>query len=272
MLDRFSTGTESLRGSLPDYEMSKQDIDELSVELFDERAVDTPEKYEYITIEVEGSSKFANIGRHIEREVFEVEFPGNDAEMFAKSYGPYDQASRFFISIDRISKRAVGVLRVIKNSDHGLMTLNDVQDKPFFIGLQEIKDQYGIDDLDEVWDVGTAGVLPEHRDLRGLVSIQLYRAMYLSARKNDIKHLVSIVDEKLLPTLTKFLRIPFVALAGVQPGPYLGSESSQPVYGYIPDFYKKAEADTHTNTGIRKTISDRLIEGTEDDALRLLDI
>jgi hypothetical protein len=265
MVDR---DTEPQEHSGPSYALSEERIHQLTAELFAERGSDTPKEYRYVAIEVSGESTYANIWRHIEREVFEATFPGNDAEKLTKEYSTYESASRFFISIDRTLQEATGVLRVIQNSPNGFMSLNDVAGDPFYIGFEEVKKQHSIDDLDELWDVGTVAVLPEHRNGTGSVSVQLYRAMYLSALKHDIKHLVSIIDEKALSKLTEYLAIPFVPLADTKAGPYLDSEKSQPVYGYVPDFFKKMNRHRYTAKGLlaRKALN-RLVKGSEDESL-----
>lgn len=268
-MENVNPETRPFVSSQPNYALSNEQVDDLTARLFVDRASETPTNFRYIAIELSGDSEYANIARNIERRVFEVTFPSNNAEMLAETYGPYDQSSRFFVSIDRTTKQATGALRIIENSASGLMTLNDVKGEPFLKSTQEIIQKHKINNLDKVWDVGTVAVLPEHRNGVGSVSVQLYRAMYLSALNHGIDHLVSIIDRRALSKLTKYLAIPFVPLAGAKSGPYLDSQSSQPVYGFIPEFYKKMSR--HRERTIRGYLArgalDRLVEGSEDDSL-----
>lgn len=261
------SSTERLESLTACYEVSPDELSTLTRELLDERAANVPNTRQYVTIETNGSSKYANIGRQIERVVFEQAF-GNDAEQMRKEYGPYEEASTFFISIDRGLGKATGVLRVIGNSPQGLKTLNDVQNEPFAISTDEVAQRHRIVDFDKAWDVGTIAVLPECRSGEGPVSVQLYRAMYKSALEHGIDHLVSIIDDKPLQKLKEYLAIPFVPLAGSQPKPYLGSEKSQAVYGYVPEFYKKMNRHMWTIKGLlARNALNRLVKGSEDDSL-----
>lgn len=251
------------------YTLNPKQLVELTHELIAARTMDISSEHRFVAVEVGGDETYANLGRHIERVVFEAVF-GNDAQQMEEEYGPYEAASRFFISIDRVTGQITGVLRVIQNSAQGLKTLNDVQGDPFNVATEDVIEQHAIDDPNKVWDVGTVAVLPEHRKGSKAVSVQLYRAMYLAAREQGIDHLVSIIDDKPFKDMTTFLGIPFVPLAGAVPGPYLGSEKSHPVYGYVPEFYEKMSRHRKTMAGyLARHALDRLVEGSEDGSITL---
>lgn len=252
----------------PKYELLPDEIDELTAELLSERASEIPEEIRYITIEVDGNdNKYANIGRHLEREVFEESF-GNDSEEMIREYGPYEPASVFFISFDRELSKATGALRAIGNSSRGLKTLNDAQSEPFNVSIDEAVQYHNIDNLDEVWDIGTAAVLPEYRSSRSMPSVQLYRTMYLSALKHGIKHLISVVDDKLIRTLRDNFGIPFVNLAGSSYGPYLGSEKSHAVYAFIPEFDEKMNLHmNNSKSRFAKGITNYLINDKDESSI-----
>lgn len=259
----------------PNYSLSSADVKQLTEELLAERVPEAmPEDERFITIELGPGSRFANIGRHIEAVVFQEAFKNNAQEM-AQAYLPYEDNSRFFVSVDRIEGVPTGVLRVIGNSPAGLMTLNDAEKEPFSVSPQDVANKHDITDFDKVWDVGTVAVLPEHRHGQGPVSIQLFRAMYSSARKHGIEHLVSMVDDKLLHKLQGVLGIPFGPLAGSKPGPYMGSKKTHAIYGYVPDFYEKMNKLRKSAKGrllAKLAIGDsleRLVEGSKDDLIFL---
>jgi len=255
---------------IPNYELSSEEINRLTSELLAERANGISEDHRFVTIEVEeGCGKYSNLGRHVERAVFEESF-GNDASQMIKEYGPYELSSIFFIAIDRDAKLPTGALRAIHNSSAGLKTLNDMQHDPFNVNFDDAMQYHNITNLDEAWDIGTVAVLPEYRASRSMPSVQLYRTMYLAALKGGIDHLVSVVDDKLLKTLTERLSIPFVPISGSKPVPYLGSDKSSAVYAYVPEFYDKMNAHLDTiKSRIGKAILDKLLNGRDDSTIIL---
>jgi hypothetical protein len=230
------------------YDMSEDEVRFMTAALLQDRREKLPNGEfpdRYVCMEVDGRTQYANIGRQIEREVFEESF-GNDASEMMTEYGPYEEHSRFFITIDTQTATPTGVLRVIENSENGLKTLNDVQDpekvtESKVIPIEEVMRKHGIENLDKCDDVGTVAVPERFRGPgNGGISIQLYRAWYVSAQNRGVEHVVSMIDKKPLSTLRNFLGIPFKPLAGRKDGvPYLGSGESYPVYGHVPDFYDK---------------------------------
>ena len=247
------------------YEISEAEIRDLTIHFLNEHPPKSSDRF--VCYRLEGDEPFSDIGRGVERLVFEEAF-GNDAAEMQAEYFPYEDQSVFFISFDTAAQAPSGALRVIQNGPAGLKTLNDLE---YNIGLTReiVEETHGISELDDVWDIGTVAVPPGYRSGEGAVSVQLYRGMYLSALHDKIDHLVSVVDEKPLRKLTGYLGIPFKPLAGTQPFEYLGSESSQAVYGYVPEFYKKMSRKMFTVRGLlaRKALK-RLVKGSEDSTLQ----
>src|SRR5665647_1352761 len=94
----------------PNYSLSSADVKQLTGELLAERVPEAIlEDERFITIELGPGSQFANIGRHIEAVVFQEAFE-NDAQELAQAYLPYEDNSRFFVSVDRIEGVPTGVL------------------------------------------------------------------------------------------------------------------------------------------------------------------
>lgn len=247
------------------YDLTFEEASQLTQQLVNERPPNGDDRHVCYRL---GDDEYANIGRYVEREVFEAHF-GNDSEEMQTEYGPYEQNSTFFLTVDREKMIPTGVLRVIKNSPVGLKTLNDLEAIDPQFSIEDTKQFHKIDDLDECWDIGTVAVLPEYRSAQGAISVQLYRGMYVSAMKEDVQHFVSIIDSAPLSKLTDYLGIPFVPLNDSQPFSYLGSESSQAVYGHVPDFYNKMNRRRWTIKGIlaRKALA-RLVKGSEDRTLQ----
>jgi hypothetical protein len=187
------------------YDLSEDQVADLTAKLLEEHEPIGDDRF--VCYKLEGNDKFANIGRRIEGVVFKDAF-NNTSEDMEREYGPYEDQSEFFISIDREYKKATGALRIIKNGPNGLKTLNDITRPPFIASKTEILKAHDIDNLDECHDIGTVAVLPEHRSAQGGISVQLYRAMYVNALEEGANHFISIVDEKPLSKLTDYLGIP----------------------------------------------------------------
>lgn len=208
-----------------------------------------------------------DVARTVERIVFEKRF-GNDASTMNDIYGPYEDASMFFMVVDQINAQPVGALRVIQNSDAGLMTLNTLPPEATDTPIEEIQAHHHMSSLDDCWDIGTVAVLPEYRRSGQSASILLYRAMTLSAIQHDINHIVSVIDEKPLETMVKYLGISFEPLHTTKPFSYEGSDASVAVHGYVPDLIPKAKRKSVTLHGLlaRKALLP-LAWGTKDDAI-----
>jgi len=197
---------------------------------------------------VSGNDPAANIGRTIECKVFKEYFEDNTPDNMEQEYAPYEPASTFFISFDVVNRKPVGVLRIIEDSEAGMKTINDltsgnvksVKGKPIRLTKQEILADCGMTDLNDCWDVGTLAVLPEYTESRGQdgnAKVLLFRALYASAISANVKHLVSIIDNKAHTKLVKQLGVPFKHLARTPKISYMSSPASHAVHGYVPDFY-----------------------------------
>ena len=222
---------------VPKYDLSEIEINSLSTKLFSEQPPVTKDRF--VCYALAGNDEFSNLGRSVELGVFSDTF-GNDTELMEREYGPYEYASEFFVVMDQRKALPIGALRVIKNSESGLKTLNDIQSPPLEIDLEDFKQYHNVDNLDKVWDVGTVAVLQEYRMSAmksQMMSIMLYRAMYVKAVKDNIDHFVAIIDTHAHKGLD-MLGVPFVPINGSEPFSYLDSLKSTALYGYVPDFYK----------------------------------
>jgi hypothetical protein len=269
-------GEYSQEKHLPVYDMSPEKVQQLTSKLIEERAGEIPNDKRFITVEVNGDSEYSNIGRDVERRVFEAYF-GNDANEMKTEYGPYEGmggsgACRFFLSIDREKCQPTGVLRIICNSQNGLKSLNDAEAPPFNVKKADAIAKHNITDLDEVWDFGTIAVLPEYQQNAGKSSLQLCRASYISSIKNGIKHWISIVDDGPYHLFKDYLAIPFVPLGDSEPGAYLGSEKSHAVYAHVPDIYDNMETSLgKLEDPIAKKVLGSVFYGFDDPYISLED-
>lgn len=213
------------------------------------------------------SDALSDVARTVERTVFEKRF-GNNASQMNDIYGSYEDASMFFLVVDQVNAQPVGALRVIQNSDAGLMTLNTLPSESTDAPIGEIQAHHGMESLDDCWDIGTVAVLPEYRRSGQSASVLLYRAMTLSAIQHDISHIISVIDEKPLETMVKYLGISFEPLFATKPFSYEGSDVSVAVHGYVPELIPRAKRKSITLHGLlaRKALLP-LAWGTKDDAI-----
>jgi len=260
------------------YELSDDELVARTVEMIQayEREFGNPNNERFVTYAVSGNSIYSDVARTIERQVFEEAFNENDAVFMDQEYGDYESSSLFFITVDRERGVPMGALRIIHNSDAGLKTINDIDNPaiPPYLTKEQIQQTHGIDNWDECWDVGTVAVLEQFRHTGA--STNLYRSMYLEAQRQNIDHLVAIIDEKPLAAMTGFLAIPFKPMCNSEPFNYLEALKSQAVYGYIPDFdpvinerieqIKKFQDIHPDQTAINALIKvlHKIIRGTQD--------
>jgi hypothetical protein len=247
------------------YDLSQDDVQLLTERMLSERRSPFPDRY--VCIELDGMDEYSNIARTLEREIFEEAF-NNDADEMKAEYGPYEPASRFFLSVDTETKTPNGVLRIIHNSPMGFKTLNDLEDPSKTSRImreEDIVKYHNIDDLDACWDVGTVGVPKEFRGAAGgNISVQLYRAWYVAAEQNNIEHVVTILDKKPYKQLRDFLGVPMKPMLGInKPFSYLGSKESYATYGYVPKFYETMERKRRYDPRkwMARAVLNRLMDG-----------
>ena len=251
------------------YDIDTEQVRDLTRTLLAEQPPVVDENF--ICYQLDGASTLSDIGRYVERVVFEDAF-GNDASEMKEEYGAYEDDSVFYVTIDQAAAMPVGVLRVIKQGEAGLKTLNDLLEMMPELTLDMIYERHAIAQDEEVWDVGTVAVLPEYRDKSGkgsAASVQLFRALYLDAMNHDVKHMVSVIDRKAHQKLTGFLGVPFVPLADLKPFSYLGSKKSRAVYGRVDSFYEKMSARPKGPIGrVQRHLAhaawEKLVMGTRD--------
>jgi hypothetical protein len=211
----------------------------------------------------------SDVARHVERVVFEKHFKNNDAEKMREEYGPYEHASLFFLTIDQTTKEPVGAIRIIKDSDAGLKVFNDAEAEEQLVPFTQAAAMlfHDIESLDDTWEVGTVAVMPTYRKTDA--AVQLYRAMFTAAVRNEVEHFVAAIDTRPLKKMTDYLGIPFVPLLETKPFEYLGSATTQLVYGHVPDFYPQMSRRRHTIKGwIARKALDQLVFGKNDDAIQ----
>lgn len=220
------------------YTLSESELDALSSRLLAEQPPRISDSL--VLYRLEGTDELSNLGRHIERQVFEEKFRNNDADM-RRVYGDHEGASDFFLVMDRSIRRPVGTMRNIRNSPAGLLTLRDAGTYTG-ITVEQFKKAYGINSLDTVWDIGTLAIPKQfrNRDEHHVVAM-LYRGAHLRGCFEGMTHYIALVDKDLY-RLFRMMGFAFYPMAGLKPFAYEGSDSIHPLCGVAPDFFPTVEA------------------------------
>lgn len=187
----------------------------------------------FVAVSARHDDPLANVGRAVERRVFEETF-GNDTGVMVAEYGPYEQRSVFFVVLDREAGEPAGVSRAIAGAGTGIKT---VADAPEHIGVSAdaIVAAHGMD-RGLVWDFATLAVLPEYRGRSSAleVSTLLYRTFMRAGRDAGVAHVVAMLDRGAYRNI-ELLGVPLQALAGSGAFSYLGSADNRAVYSVFDD-------------------------------------
>jgi len=247
-----------------DYEQPVEAMRTTVEELLQERPPRT--RKQFVCYEVSQESH-NNTARTIERIVFESRF-GNTARDMERIYGPYESGSRFFLVVDQGSREPAAATRLMDTSKVGAMTLNSLPPEKIDSSASKLLTELGVSDSSPAWDWGTLAVLPEYRRGGRGISMLLIRAGFLSACRNDVKHIFVILDEPVFQTLNHYLGIPYKVLARFS---FEGSELSVAVHGYVPSFLPKVRRKAFTPTGLlaRKSLWP-LAFGSNDRSISLM--
>jgi hypothetical protein len=257
------------------YDMSEEELRQLATELLTEREPITNDRF--VCYELDGSEKAANLGRVVERSVFEKRFEHTSEEM-KHEYGAYERNSVFYVTLDRVTSLPVGAVRAITASpelgERSFKSVNDLVEigppnPPYPHTQAELFEHYGIDDLTKCWDIGTAAVLPRYGG--GEVSSQIYRAMWVASQRRGVEHFFSMIARKPYEMM-QLVGFPFEKIYDADWVSYLNSESL-PVYGAAPTFdeaVRQQEARTGEDLMLFLHDSFRVLgHGDHDDALML---
>ncbi|OJF13161.1 hypothetical protein BG844_16725 [Couchioplanes caeruleus subsp. caeruleus] len=186
----------------------------------------------FVSAVVGPGTQLADVGRALERQVFERTF-GNDAAVMAGEYGPYEANSIFFVVLDRRRRVPAGVARMIESTGRGVKTIDDAP-RHIGVGTADILAAHGMDG-GRVWDCATLAVLPEYRGSRSslIVSSLLYRTFLVIGGRRGVRHAVAMLDRGAYRNIG-MLGTPLRPLAGSGPFAYLGSPENRAVYMDFP--------------------------------------
>lgn len=185
---------------------------------------------------LDGNDPHSDIGRYVESQVFDEVFQ-NDLAVMKEQYSPYDGASTFLAVLDYEQQKPVGVVRIIRPSEAGLKSLNDLvaplADNPWFKEgdtLEKRFEEIGNDPAHTA-DIGTMAVMPEYRSghAEAGASASLYSSCVQWSLANDYNNWVTIVDKKIHDMMQAWGE-PFTRFEGTDWASYLDSKASLPVH------------------------------------------
>jgi hypothetical protein len=243
------------------YDMGPEEAKELCREFLAQPDLNLPNS-KYGGYIIDATSPFSNLGRFVESSVFEDEF-GNGSEVMREEYTPYDAASEFYIAIDHEAELPIGVMRVIKPSEAGLKSLNDLEKIDVGCTGEEVCESYGVDPS-RTADIATLAVLPDYRgsETGYLPSLIVYRMLWPQVIANpDYDNIVTIIDKKAEKNL-QTLRFPFEPVFDGKYFSYLDSPESRFLLAKNAAFYPQL---TDTIRQMREEIGDK--EGTTEELI-----
>lgn len=219
----------------PSYEFSQAEVRNLCGDFLESREIRPDSPFGcYIT---KGTNKYSNLGRYVESTVFSESFQ-NSSETMSREYGPYDQASTFFVVVDHEQQMPVGVMRIIENSPSGLKSLVDLPNTELNILPEDVYQAYSMLP-DKCVDLATLAILKDYRGPAAnfLPATLMYRTLYLQVLSNpEFSHVIGIVDQGAKRNLD-FLKFPFKTIFDSGAFNYLDSPNSYALFAETAAFF-----------------------------------
>ena len=142
---------------------------------------------------VHGTSEWSNLGRWLELSSFGPTL-GDTADDFEREYGRYEDRSLFLI----VSRNEVplGVVRLIRGTTDGNKTVDDLASL-FPVEKTTLMSAVTDGPFDNVWDIGTAGILPSDRGEHDMFVpfALLLRAGFVSGERRGATAYTVVVDQ-----------------------------------------------------------------------------
>ncbi len=171
------------------------------------------------------------LARHVEEHVF-LETFGDDPEMLADAYRPYEQTTVFLCVLDHRRLAPAGSMRIVLPSAKGQKTTHDLERVWGVSAKAAFRESHVTCDTSQLWDVATIAVPSDYRRgaLGGIITLALIQATCVIGARAGGTGMVAILDEPVLKRLQRHLHKPFSMFAGLAPRPYFGSPASIPVW------------------------------------------
>lgn len=287
-----------------DYEMDAETVAATTRELVLTYKDSLPSGGDFVCFSVSGTSKYADLARTIEAQVFTDDLRDKVDEML-EELAPYEASSWFLLVVDRRECLPKGTLRIIEDSEAGFSSLNDIvgEQKPVDFAADDGSMNFDIDrfyqdygvNKEATWDVGTIAVLrsdrrgksfqtsdnlsPEQVALARLedyiVSGLLYRGLYANAREKGIKHFVSLIhtnapgQEQVAGAQTAYatlraMGIPFYEIYGMDPKGYENDTYFQPAVAVVDTFDGEMRGHTAWRLAVAQAALHTVLEPGSD--------
>lgn len=199
----------------------------------------------YALMVINNDSEFSNLARSVEAEVFS-EYFGNDPQLMAEEYGPYEDASTFFLVVDTEDKRRAGVMRILRNSSLGFKATNDVSAMGITdLEPRQVLENIGVKSEETTLEIATIAAAPDYRGEKtnSLISAAMYRALHKYCHANGYTDLIAIIDAKPLQNLHD-IHLPVRTSPHVQsPFAYLDAKANSLIH--IPVYEVEASMQAH---------------------------
>lgn len=166
--------------------------------------------------------------RRCEAAVF-LDRYGNTREQLELEYGPYEDQT-VFLALVAPDGRVEAAIRFITPGPAGLKSLVDSERDPWALDTDAALAAVGLEP-GRTWDIATLSVRRDRS--AGVAHIAaMYHGIAACTRLNGITGTVALLDTRVLRMLHA-VSLHYRPLPGARPAPYLGSDSSVPVFAHM---------------------------------------
>jgi hypothetical protein len=160
---------------------------------------------------------------------------GNSSAELEVEYGPYESDTSFG-AVFLPDGTAVGAVRLIRNGDRGLKSLNDAAAAPWLLPVGPTCLVAEIEPT-QTWDVGSFCVDSVTAGANRRATLALWSVLFGAFRDNEVATFVAILDVGARRPIAS-LGIQMLDLPGAVAASYLGSSASVPVYRHVRDLHR----------------------------------
>ena len=206
---------------------------------------------QFAVLTLKGNSPYSNLARSLERQIFDHYFQ-NSAEEMKKEYGQYENASSFFLMVDRENLQPAAVMRIIHPNERGFKSLNDLNatdeegklkcstpegNTVTGLSMEEIAAEFDMA-TNNVLDIATIAAHPNYGEsARGdpVALASLMRTLYKYSNQNGYDELIAIIDKKPREIL-EGVGMPISKSPNIaSPFSYLGAEGNTFIHISVPE-------------------------------------
>lgn len=169
----------------------------------------------------------SELGRHVERSVFEEFFSESD-EILRDEYAAYENSSLFLVILDHEKHQPAGTVRLILPSIAGFKALNDLKETWGVNPEVAIATSVRGFDVSKAWEIATIAILPEYRSSThtAAISLALVQGVITLGAMVGVETGLAIFDVVALELIQTVCGDAWKPIAGIEPQRYLGSPAS----------------------------------------------